>query len=676
MVLNARRKELIQLLEDNINNPPMTIEKLASLMRVSHRTIRYDLEHVDEELTNRGYHICKKGNKGVWLEHIIYREDRNIEKTVVAYDYALSREERRNAIIIFILDCPSPVATELLAEKLAVSRSTLLSDLDNVRLFLRENSLVLSSQRGLGLWIEGEESLIRRVLISIFSGRDHNFMFSGQDTANHDYESDTFRKYVEELPVESIVEAFISLVQNNDLPYNDFSINYMVVSLLVQIKRLRIGKSITQSVFGVAEDASNTFLYKAAQKLAEHLSVYHTVIQNEAEVNFMILQLLSSKIPPWPETIKEGAGEKDTAILLARNLAEVFVKHCQMWLGDIYADDEELLYGLALHLQPAIQRAKYGIKLSNPMLPQIREKYRSLFLIAVKALQEVEEKLGTKLSEDEIGYLTIHLGAAIERKKIRPLKKVKVLLVCGNGIGTAKLLSMTLQNRIPYLDIIRVISIYEWKQQDLNGIDIVISTVPIKAQGVAVLHVSPILSDTETQVIEDQISYLYNKKLTPMSKGNLRYGALVLKDVLFRETIGLDVRADSWENAIVAAGGLLVSTGAVQERYIVSMIEYVKKLGPYIVVAPGIAMPHARTEDGVNRICLSMVRLSVPVPFGNQTNDPVELVFALGAMDRESHLQVLSQLGQIFSDKSAIDTIRTSPDVEPILDLVARYSDR
>lgn len=667
-----RRYELIKILKENMHNPHLTVEKLSDLMKVSHRTIRYDLEQVEDELLRGGYLLIRKPGKGVWVENIKLVSEYNDFREKPAYhnNYSLSPEERRNAIIINLLDSQVPLSTNQLAEKLMVSRSTLRSDLKNISNFLQGKNLTLQSKRGVGLWIEGHERLIRGTLAEIFVKCAYNSNFLGLGETKCTFnESTLFQQYARRLPVDEITAYLIEMVKKWGLVYTDFSINYMVVSLVVQLSRVKIGKFIKQTVRSVTEEIRKEALYCMAVTIADDFAKQYEVHFDESEVTFLTLQLLGTLQWPLP-----GGKGKDAAVVLSLNLAGSFITSCQTWLGDIFSDDEELLYGLAIHLQPVIQRAKYGISLSNPMLPKIKERYRDLFLIVKQSVQKIESELGTLLSDDEIGYLTIYLGAAIERRKVRFLKKPKVLLVCGNGIGTAQLLLITLQNRIPYLDIIRVASAYETRQEDVTEIDLVISTVPLKIEGVAVLTVPPILVEAEMQVIEDQILYLCNKKVPLTGKSGIGGGLPMLGNVLVKETISLSKEAGNWEQAIRAAGELLVQTGAVEPRYVDSMVELVRKMGPYIVIAPGVAMPHARPEDGVIKVCLSMVRLDTPVPFGNQANDPVDLVFALGGVDNESHLLLLSQLGRMLGSEETLQVMRSSDDIETILELISRYS--
>ncbi|VBB09717.1 phosphotransferase system eiib component type 2/3 [Lucifera butyrica] len=671
MVLNARRQELIKLLESTIHNHPITIEKLANILGVGPRTIRYDLDIIEDELKKKSFKLHRKANKGIWVEVVDYNLVKNLlpNKLQESSYYALSKEERCNAIVVHILDNQEPVSIEYLANKLIVSRSTLVADLDSVRSFLEKYHLLLCSKRGLGLWSEGDEKSIRKILVDIFSTRIYGFGATNI-RENYIFETELFHEYTRELPVKEIANTFINIIEKNNLPYNDFSINYMVLSLIVQLKRLNNGKYIANlSNINIAGCNSN-LLHRLSTLIAVELSSYNEHFQDDFEISFITFQLLNSKISIVSDL--GGNGENETK-LWALNLTETFVKNCQTWLGDIYLDDEELINGLVLHLQPVVQRAKYGIKLNNPMLPQIREKYPELFMIALNAVKEIEQELGTELLDDEIGYLAIHLGAAIERKKVGLPKRLNVILVCANGIGTVKLLTITIKNRMPYLNIKKVVSVYELKQQDLSDIDLVISTIPLEIKDIAILHIPPILTDMEIQVIEKQIQYFYDKKFVPIDKSGSKKDMLTLKDVLLPETVDLDARVGSWEEAIQTAGKLLMDTGSVEACYIDRMINGVKQIGPYIVVAPGIAMPHARPEDGVKRICLSLVRLSDPISFGNFKYDPVDLVLAFGVIDADAHFRIFTELWEIMSDSRAVEVLRTCKDKAEIFALLDRY---
>lgn len=116
-----------------------------------------------------------------------------------------------------------------------------------------------------------------------------------------------------------------------------------------------------------------------------------------------------------------------------------------------------------------------------------------------------------------------------------------------------------------------------------------------------------------------------------------------------------------WEEAVYAACAPLIAEGAVEERYATRCVEMVREHGPYIVLAPGIALAHARPEDGVLRLCLAATTLERAVPFGHDENDPVDLVFAFGSPDDRQHVGLLGALARSLGDGLA-DDLRAADD--------------
>jgi len=122
--------------------------------------------------------------------------------------------------------------------------------------------------------------------------------------------------------------------------------------------------------------------------------------------------------------------------------------------------------------------------------------------------------------------------------------------------------------------------------------------------------------------------------------------------------------AADWRAAIRLAGDGLVAGGAATETYTDEMIAAVEQHGPYIVIAPGIALAHSRPSPAVLTGGLSWVSLATPVEFGNAANDPVSLVIGLAAVDHDAHLQVMRALAGVLSNSSAMERLHaaTTPD--------------
>jgi len=141
--------------------------------------------------------------------------------------------------------------------------------------------------------------------------------------------------------------------------------------------------------------------------------------------------------------------------------------------------------------------------------------------------------------------------------------------------------------------------------------------------------------------------------------------------LLTTDVIRTDVVADDRTDAVRAAGDLLVTAGVCVPGYVQAMVDALDQLGPYCVIAPGVALPHATPDDGVLRTGMSLVTLREPVVFGHATNDPVRLVVALAPQDKQAHLAALQDLASRLGDPGAVDRLAAAPTPQAVLDLLA-----
>ncbi len=148
-----------------------------------------------------------------------------------------------------------------------------------------------------------------------------------------------------------------------------------------------------------------------------------------------------------------------------------------------------------------------------------------------------------------------------------------------------------------------------------------------------------------------------------------------LTDLLRPNLIAVNVHVKDWQEAVRESGRLLVEDQAVEPRFVDAMIEVVKEFGPYIVLAPGFAMPHAKAEAGCLKTSMSLITLKEPVEFGNPENDPVYVVAALTAKDHNEHIGALSQLADVLSNDTVVDELAAANSVEEILAIVNSYSE-
>lgn len=147
----------------------------------------------------------------------------------------------------------------------------------------------------------------------------------------------------------------------------------------------------------------------------------------------------------------------------------------------------------------------------------------------------------------------------------------------------------------------------------------------------------------------------------------------MLTDLLPPEAITLDVECSDWQGAIRASAEYLLRIGSINENYVEAMIRNVKENGPYIVLAPGFALPHEALNAGASKVGMSLVRLKTPVPFGKEEMDPVEWLCCLSAIDKEIHLKAMFRLVNLFYNPAFRKEIQQSRTGEEVFKIINQY---
>jgi mannitol/fructose-specific phosphotransferase system IIA component (Ntr-type) len=146
-----------------------------------------------------------------------------------------------------------------------------------------------------------------------------------------------------------------------------------------------------------------------------------------------------------------------------------------------------------------------------------------------------------------------------------------------------------------------------------------------------------------------------------------------LIDLLKEKMIRLKVSANNWEEALRQGGQLLIDDDGVEPRYLDAIINTVKELGPYVVIAPGLALGHAGPDMGVLKTCFSLITLKKPVEFDVPENDPVDIIFCFAAPNKEEHMEALRDMAMFCSETRNIDATRSSTEVWQIRELLIEF---
>ncbi|MDA5481870.1 PTS sugar transporter subunit IIA [Yersinia intermedia] len=142
--------------------------------------------------------------------------------------------------------------------------------------------------------------------------------------------------------------------------------------------------------------------------------------------------------------------------------------------------------------------------------------------------------------------------------------------------------------------------------------------------------------------------------------------------MIVRQAISIDNSARNAEEAIHAAGQALYQSGACSLEYVQAMVASYREFGPYFVIAPGLAMPHARPEQGAIKAQLSLVRLRESVVFGHAENDPVQVLLGLSATSSDQHIQLIQHIVTLLAGEKNLHTLMNSRDPEQLYQLITR----
>lgn len=144
-------------------------------------------------------------------------------------------------------------------------------------------------------------------------------------------------------------------------------------------------------------------------------------------------------------------------------------------------------------------------------------------------------------------------------------------------------------------------------------------------------------------------------------------------ELITKELIKVNEVCGDWKEAIKIGAKLLEDKGIVNESYKEAIINNFFELGPYMVIAPGIVLSHARPECGVNKTGVSIVTLKNPIDFGSEQNDPVKLVVTLAAKDNNNHIDLIAGLMQLFMNEEDLKVILEASDNEEVFNITKKY---
>ena len=429
--MQKRLTSLFKLLNENSNKIPC--KELSSNLKVSERTIRSDISSINSILEKNGASIKIKKGEGYYIDILDYSLYQHYlaeisDELMDSSEIPDSPVERNKYILRYLLYNNSYIKVDDLADMLFVSKVTVLNDIKRIKSILSKYNLTLSSKPYHGMKIIGKEIDIRRCISANIINRNFDNYIIGITE-----EEIQLFKNVDLIDLQKFI---LKEINNSKTKFLDFNLKNFIIHLAITISRLLENYPLDQMQDLVY---TNFKLDKTIDNIFDYIENKYKISIPKSDKVYIYNHYISKSTP----------SENDL-----QNTDSVIVEYVSEILDYIYMHynfdlrgDEILYKDLILHFKSILNSKYYNLNKTNPLINTIKSNYPLAFEISLTAVENVFKKSIYTLTEDEIGYVSLHIGASIERLFQASVKPKNVVLVCGSGYGSSRLLEVQL-NRV------------------------------------------------------------------------------------------------------------------------------------------------------------------------------------------------------------------------------------
>ena len=615
----------------------MTGQALSEKYGVSTKTIYSDIAAINEKLSSFQIAIEKKPRLGVKLTLSPAKRRRILafleqgsaelvdEGSQILREYELVRELTLGSKKVDILDW---------SVEHFISEASIRRDLDKIEAQLLPYQIRLV--RGSGqVQLQGRECDIRKFL--------RNYMIDHFDLSMNQFANDPgLAVFFPSEQVQSVAEIVAGCaVDYNFKTAESYSI-YLILDLLISAQRYLQQDVILENTFSImVEDLSQYEVYVIAGELLSKTTGVSMALISDAEIRNISYTLLSvgyeAQLAERPEVKKA---------------VSAFIEKVSQLSGVDFTRDAHLYNMLVNHVPPMIYRLKSGINIKNKTTEEIKSRYSVLYYIVWLASKTLSEEYQVELLDAEVAFLTIYFEVAVE-KLIKPLT---ICVICPHGLATSELIMSALQRIVANFDHLVKVDMRDLiaKKDLLNRADLVISSVRLEDVDFDYIHVNPIMTDGELELIQRSYSEL--------TTGNRNMLSMIHEDGAFAKSVVIDLLQDNillGEDCQTVEDCIqfMVSKASRKNRKDKKLLHSIlarEKMGSTSVYT-GIALPHADPAF-VNESQLIMMTLNKPIKWGSNTIKVVMLI-AIAEKDEEIYKKALVSLYSKIDNRDYIDRL-------------------
>lgn len=609
-------------------------------------------------------------------------------------DFDFCARERRIFIIIMLVR-KKYVSTHEITERFHISRNTCIQDLAKVNQILLDFQLEYTAGNR-GYTLKGCEYDIYR--LCLWAASD---VLSELYPNNYEMALSLFDFPQNEMA--DICQRIQSAGKQYQLPVNREALYIFCASCTLISKRIGLGHGISLDLI---PDFHEMGQYNSRiRAILVQTGVVGAVSVMRAEPEFN-QNAMSECLARMLICVCEETGDDIVDIHIKDehlgNCALEIIQKYESYIGMLFENREELKKTVILSLKCILLRKKYGFWICNTMIKEIKKHYSHIIGLTKKSVEGVLD-LGNFITEEECILLSINFLGGMYRSKRVTSQTPHILVVCEGNAGTSVLLQGQIGKLLPGAQVLTASSFHDLSRFS-EYMDVIVSTIPIEVDEIPTVVVNTFLTDhdknrikklTEHKVTKDEDLLRFLKDFMMMTKDfigsedrrHLRRrteeyfkinrvkivygtgGRPLLRDLVTENRIRIVDSVKDWKEAIRLAAEPLEEDRSIEPAYTEAMIHSVETLGPYIVLAPGIALPHARPEAGVHNMAMALLKVKHRVYFTEEKY--ANLFFVLASADGNSHLDALRELSAIFSDEAAIDKFIKADTAKELYQLIS-----
>ncbi|CFQ41980.1 BglG family transcription antiterminator [Yersinia bercovieri] len=461
---------------DALQSETLPQDELAKRFAVSTRTVRADITALNEILEHYGAHFVHNRGFGYRLMiddaerfRALQQQNRKTHLT------PRTANERVHYLLIRFLTSAFSLKLEDLADEWFVSRGTLQNDMAEVRERLNRYHLTIETKPRYGMKLFGAELAIRTCLTDLL------FQLQLQDTDNPLLKNEFLS--IQAIP--DLTERLHALLDQYGVRLTDEGEQYLIFYCAVAIKRITDGYPLSDFD---AEDVDEA-VKLASGRLANELKSLSKKDISAAEEAYLRVNIAARRVQTNPSGSSRpseiNADDEET-------LVDYILSYINAHYNYNLQGDKQLRCDLLTHIKTMITRVKYQITIPNPLLSNIKQHYPMAYDVTLAAVSSWGKYTPYSLSENEIGYLVLHIGVGLERHyNIGYQRHPQVMLVCDTGNSTTRMIQAQISRKYPQIVMTQTISLRDYEILHHIDEDFVISNSRLAEKNKPVVVMSP-----------------------------------------------------------------------------------------------------------------------------------------------------------------------------------------